>query len=198
MRVGVVFRYQKTATSDASVYTNNFGRLYFVATGATTAYSMYESIRIKRITVRSMGVVNNSAGGFSLLTNQITLRMDDGQVAPFGSERRYTDTATNAAGAVVSAKTTGLLSSWMNSNDAIALAGQRICTISGPQGAIVDVKCSIQFIVSTASAGTAMVVSGATAGKVYFNYLDNSSTSSTTAGTQVLQNINGANQLAAT
>lgn len=196
LKIGVTLRYQKTSTSTAFVYTNCLGKLLYVANSATVGYTVYEAIRLKRITVRALGIVNNSAGGFSLLTNQITLRMDDGAALPFGSERRYTDMATNASGAVVSAKMDGINSQWINADESMAVTSQRICTIDGPQGSIVDLKATIQMRVSQTGAVVALTGSGLGTGKMYFNYLDNTSTSGTTAGTQLLQNINGGLQAA--
>lgn len=197
-RVGCILRFQKTATSTANVYVNCFYGMYYVSITAATAVSLYEAIRVKRITVRTMGVVNNSAGGFNMLTNQIMLRLDDAAVAPFGSERRFVDNSMSTSGAVVSAKMTGILGQWMNAVDAYHLAGQRMFSIDGPQGCVVDVKCSIQFNLNRASANGTMVVTGLAPGVSYFNYLDNTSTAGTTAGTQILQNMNGQNQSAAT
>lgn len=194
LRVGLTLRYQKTNASDASVYTNCVGKLLCAATAGTTAFAIYEGIRLRRVTVRTAGVVNTGAGGFLIYNNAIALRLDDGAAAPFGQERRYTDVPTTTRGAVVSAKMQGLNSMWFDADAAASVTGQRLMLISGPIGTIVDVKCVLQLIINKSSALTALSGAGLTARILYFNYLDNTaSAGAPTAGTQYLQNINGSN-----
>jgi len=196
LKFGTTFRYIKTSTATSSVYTNCLGKLLFVALTTTTACSIVESIRVRRVTVRAMGIVNNSAGGFGTSTNAITLRFDDGPSAPFGSEKRYTAIPTSTAGVMVTAKPPGMSANWLDSEAAQAITGQRFMTIDGPQGTLVDVKVTIQLNASKISAFNSLVIAVGSARNVWCNYLDNTNTSGT-AGTQILQNQNSVNNTVA-
>jgi len=196
LRVGVTLRYSKTSSSDASVYTNCMGKLICASTAATTAFCVYESIRVRRVTVWGLGIVNNSAGGFNMLTNVVTLRFDDSPIAPFGQERRVTDVgASSSKVPCVSLKTSGMFANWIDADNSVSVTGQRMMLISGPQGSTIDVKCTIQLIVSKTSAFTTLSGGGMTACKLYYNYLDSTS-SAGAAGTQFLLNINSSNSTA--
>lgn len=195
MRVGVTLRYQKTASGDANVYIACIGKLYAMAISAVQAWPVIESIRLRRITVRSPGLTNTGAGGFLTFPAAIGLRLDDGAIAPFGQERRYSDVPTTTRGAMVSAKMSGLNAMWIDCSYCVLAAaqGQRVFVLTAPTGTIVDLKVTMQFMVNKAqNIGNVLVGVGMTTGVVYNNFLDNTNNTNA-AGTQQLQYIGGTN-----
>lgn len=193
VRFGTTIRYQKTSASDAAVYIACLAKLICVATSATTGSTIYESIKLKRVSAWSAGVTNTGAGGFLIYNNAIALRFDDAAVAPFGSERRVTDVPTTTSGAYVTSKCTGLLRQWIDANTASSTAGQPLVRVSGPIGTIVDIKVALQVMLNRSSAMPNLAGAGLTTRVIYFNYLDNSDTTAAAAGTQFLQAIVGSN-----
>lgn len=194
LRVGIVFRYTKTNASDALVYTNCMGKLLCAATAATTGFCIYESIKLRKIIVRGIGVTSTNAGGFLTNNNTVAVRVDDGAVAPFGQERLVKDIPTSTQSPMVVCKFTGLMSSWIDADNCVSITGQRLMVVTGPIGTVVDLKATLQIIVSKTSSFTSLTGAGLTSRLVYFNYLDNTaSAGAPTAGTQYLQNINGSN-----
>lgn len=193
VRFGTTIRYQKTNASDAAVYIACLAKLICMATSATTGSVIYESIRMKRVSAWSAGVTNTGAGGFLIYNNAIALRFDDAAAPPFGQERRVTDIPTSTRGAYVTSKMTGLLACWIDVNTASTTAGQPIVRVSGPIGTVVDLKVSLQLMLSKSSAMNNLAGAGLTTRVIYFNYLDNSDTTAAAAGTQFLQAIVGSN-----
>lgn len=185
-RVGVVLRYRLLNNSGASVFVNCVGKLMGIAATAANAYPLYESITLKKLVVYGPGIVATSAGSVDTSSYTISVRMDDGVVAPFGSERRYSDTPTTERGSRISARFQGTMNLPIDVAASATLSGQRLFYVEGPLGTIVDLHCTVQYNSSRFTAGPVLTGTGMTVGKTYFAYLDNTNSSASTTGTQLL------------
>lgn len=181
-RGGMVFRFQKTGGSVASIDNipyKAFVNLLFMTYGPTAARPIFDAVKIRKICLWSPAVVSTSAAGFIPPPLQLQIKysfLDAGTNSSVIDQTRvYTDTPSNTRGATVSFKTQKgtPYRAWFNV-DAVNTSGTtpNFMGIYAVQGAVCDVHISYQLGGQTPTAKTGLTVAGATTGVIYTNFLD--------------------------
>jgi hypothetical protein len=116
--------------------------------------------------------------------------MDDGVLPPYGSERVYSQSSTGEKGVYMSIRFKGVNANWLDAGAADSITGQRLFSMTGPAGTIVDFHCAVRFRCAKSLAVAGLVGTGLGTGVLYYNYLDNTDTAGTGAGTNILPCIN--------
>ncbi len=179
----LVLRYYKNNASDANVQQQDFSTLLCVATSATAGYSPIAAVRVLKLRMWAPCSTLTSATGFA--PPQAKIRMPAGFLAPstgsWCSEQVVQAYSTGSQMGYCSMKMRAPNNAWWEPN---ASGGTNVFSISGPVGCILDVHVVIRLLNNNA-ANSALTCAGATAGILYYNYLD------ATAGTLYLQCQNG-------
>lgn len=195
---GTVLRFQKTASTAASVYYASLAKLIVASTSTIAGFCVYESIKVTKICMWSTVFVNTTSTSYS--PPECVIRCDDewmGQVSSstsaVGKERTVRDTPTNTTGCALVLKHRG--DTWydVQSINSTFSATPRLYEIQGPLGAILDLHVVVKLAnVARSSAATALATTGASAYRIYYNFLDSVNNVGAT-GTTVLPCINWAN-----
>jgi hypothetical protein len=171
-RFGVHLRFLKTSGSTANVAWLDLLNLYVLAISTTVGYSITDAIRLKKVSVYMLPLINTSSTGVSIAPTRLV--MSGNLAGAFGTDE-VKQCYPGAEGATMSTKPKEPMDDWVSIPPSTTAF-----SITGGLGAIVDVEMAIQLRGATAAASTALASTGATAGVVYGNYLDSS-------GTQFLQ-----------
>jgi hypothetical protein len=179
-RFGVTCRFVKTANTVATVNWLDMFNLYVLATSSTVGYTIIDALRLRKVVAYSLPLSQAATGGF-YPDAQLRVIMNGAPAGTtFGSDRTASD-YPGLAGARVSLKPLSPCDDWANSGAASAAF-----SVYGAIGVVVDVKLSVQLRGGITGAPTALASTGATAGRVYGNYLDS-------GGTQILQALGPVN-----
>lgn len=186
---GMILRYRlATEASAASVYVNCLGKLMAIAITGTALQRTYDSIRLNKIRVWAPPQVTTSATGY--LGVPVQVRLDDGVLPPYGSERLYSQSPTGEKGVYMSIKFQGVQISWLDAGTCDTITGQRLFSMTGPAGTIVDLHCAVRWRGVKSLAVNSLASTALSTGAVYYNYLDNTDTAGSGNGTQILACLN--------
>lgn len=167
--MGVTYRFKKTNASVSTVNWSDLFNLYIVATSATVGYPIFDAVKLKKVRLYQMPIMNTSSTGFALAPAKIIFNGNPAGTS-FGSDR-MAQCEAGPFGGSCSLKPAPPCDGWLNSVTAgIAFS------VYGPIGLVVDVSLSVQLAGGITGAGTAVASTGATIGRIYGNYLDASST----------------------
>jgi len=180
LSTGITLRFITTAigaTSVVGVTFNNLLDAWMVATGATTAFQLFDFVKVRRVTIRAVQPTVSTGGGATTYTG-----------ATVGVEFLGLVTGSNAGGksasdsalgssrvAMVSLRPDKLsgASFWQTSNNNVAFVVR--CSDAGGNiipGAIVDVELSYKNGPNVSPVAIASAIAGGVAGNLYFGGID--------------------------
>lgn len=183
-RGGMVFRFQKTGGSVASIDNIPYRALMtlmFMTYGPTAARPIFDAVKIRKIELWTPAVVATTAAGFLPPPLQLQIKsayVDAGSASSsiLDATRVYSDTPSNLRGATVCFKTQkGTAYRAWYAVDAVvsASASPNMFGIYAVPGAVCDVHISYQLGGQTPTAKPALTCAAATTGVIYTNFLDN-------------------------
>ncbi len=195
-RQTVLMRYQIQSGTNAVVSWSSLTKLFVMATSTTNAYVTYEAFKLKAIHVYAPAIAQTSATAFvtPVIRAKIFGALVESGTAPLLADRREkTDTPTNEHGAAIHYKFDKSTARWYDCYGVVNLSNTpQIVTLDVYAGCIIDIEIGVQQIFTRTTAPAQLVSTGATAGLVYYNYLDNTSTTGT-AGTKLAKCVSGPN-----
>jgi len=183
LSVGFTLRFQTTTAWPGS-YTVTYENLldaWFVAGTATTAYQLFDFVKIRRVTVRAMGVPSGQIMGSALVGVEFP-GLVGGQ---FGSgKQRVGSGVGTTVPAYVSVKP-DLQSQAAQYQPSTANAAFIVRAVDGLRtgiyGAIIDVEVSYKNSGDISPAAVTTARAGLTAGNLYFGGIDGLATANTIA-----------------
>ncbi len=133
-----------------------------VATASTTAYQLFDFVRILRVSAWAEGAIGTNA--------TITLNFSGQTVGSTGDQDQWTDTQMGIQPAYVSAKPSvrATASSWQAGNTNSGNAFGISASVSG----IIDVECEFKISEAYVPATVQNAPSGVSAGQVYYRSLN--------------------------
>ncbi len=164
--IPIVFRYLKTNATAATVSSTDFGKLIVQASSATAAVAIYEACRLTKIQAWSPPTAMTSATGFVIPSAIIT--QQSSWIAGFGSERKSQGFSSATRCGYAKLKLKPPTNDWA---EPAGTAGINMFKIEGPIGTVVDVHMVLRLY-AKGTTGTSVAGAGATAGKLYGNFLD--------------------------
>jgi len=179
------FRFRSTGAVSSTIYVRSILNLLHVAVSSTVSWSQIASFQLS--SVRMYGVADGGAGSEY---NTIALTYAGGL---FGKNVEYTSAGSSAVpGSILKPIPKNCACSFWRSvpvTGAISGNGEPLMFLSSlGAGVIIDITLKWILTDGTNPVGVALTVAGATAGLMYTNSLDNSTTSGT-VGTNVLQPV---------
>jgi len=180
-----VFRFRATGALSTTVFTRCLTNLYHVASTTTTSSGIIGAFRIRMIKVFAI-----ADGGSNTEFNTVSLTYAGGL---YGRNQEFTAAGSTAMpGKIIRAPPSQCSARFWHSvplTGAISGNGEPLFAISSlGAGVIVDLSIDYTLCDGTSLPGSSLTVAAATAGVLYTNSLDNSTTSGS-SGTNSLQPV---------
>ncbi len=168
-------------TGSVGVSYTNLLDSWLIATGSTTAFQLFDFIKIRRVTVRAIAGTPQSSAAGSVANVAISFP----GISELGSGRQVEETMLGATTPAVVSLTPGkdtIAGKWQASNNAIAFV-IRGKDYSGAalKGMVIDVDCVWKNSGEVTPVAITSAVTAATAGQIYFGGIDGARLAATAA-----------------
>jgi hypothetical protein len=182
--VGMRLRFISTASGNnngaITVSYQNLLDSWLIAGSATAGYQLFDFVKIKRVTVRAMGVGYPYVSASTVVAPTVTVGIDfPGLVAgALGGGKQVSDTAlgtTRPAFCTLKPDPRSQQAQYQPSSSVTAFVVRFVDGANAPNpvaGAVVDVDCVFRNSADVNPAAVASAISGAQPGAIYFGGLD--------------------------
>jgi hypothetical protein len=193
LAVGMTLRFTTTTnwTGSLTVTYQNLLDAWFVAGTATTAYQLFDYVKIKKVTVRAMGITENATAIMpSALVGVEFPGLVGGQ---FGSGKQRVGSGLGYDTPAFVSLRPDRLSQAAQYQPSTANAAFIVRSVDGFRsplaGAIIDVQVSYKNSADIAPAAVGTARAGMTSGQVYFGGLDGLALANTVAQTSFIPRV---------
>lgn len=180
MLASMHLRYIHTSDTTVSVTWKCLKNLVWIATGSETGLTVLKALRLKRVRLWAPPVVSHQYSDYNI--QEVALVLYEGLDA-LAQKKTLTDSTVGLTPAHIDYRfptRAGTIGMWHDMTYAYA-ASDTAFAVAAPKGTLLDLELTVRLPVG-ASSGAALTASGATAGTLYINYLDNTTTAGVAGG----------------
>jgi len=176
LTVGKVLRFVTTGTGGSTSTTITYAHLldaWFIAGTATTAYQLFDFVKIKRVTIRALPSSTTGNNNQSVTVGIEFPSINNGALAAGNQVSNSNLGTANPAYATLRPAKLSQNAQWQSSTGAVAMvlrATQADNTVA--VGAIIDVELAFKNSADVNPAGLSSAIVAATPGNIYYGGID--------------------------